>query len=79
MKGLGTNEAVLSNRVVAIHWNKIRLRDVRLAYRQFYNKSLLDRVRGETSGWYKDLLLELLYPGLLENPSIEKEYKRDGQ
>lgn len=79
MKGMGTHEALLTNRTVAVHWDKGKLDQVRHAYKARHKKSLLDRVKGETSGWYEKLLVELLYPGVLENPNAVQEYKKRGQ
>ncbi|KAF2104600.1 Annexin [Rhizodiscina lignyota] len=79
MKGIGTNEAVLTNRVVNVHWDKPHADQVKMAYKQLHHKSLIDRIRGETSGWYEKLLVELMYPGVLENPGAERDYKKRGQ
>jgi annexin A7/11 len=59
MKGLGTKDELLVNRLVRVHWNREHLRQVNVAYQRFYNKKLVDRVKGETSGDYKQLMMAL--------------------
>jgi len=59
MKGLGTKDELLVNRLVRCHWNREHLRQVNVAYKRFYNKQLIDRVRSETSGDYKALVTAL--------------------
>jgi annexin A7/11 len=60
MRGVGTRDRLLLNRVVRIHWDKQHLQQVKGAYRVHMKKELLERVRGETSGDYKRLLEALL-------------------
>ena len=60
MKGMGTKDEKLVTRVVRVHWNRQHLDQVKRAYHHKYQKSLLDRVRGETSGDYQKLMLGLL-------------------
>jgi annexin A7/11 len=59
MKGIGTKDELLVNRLVRCHWNREHLRQVNVAYKRFYNKTLTDRVRSETSGDYKALVTAL--------------------
>jgi len=59
MKGMGTKDELLVNRLVRCHWNREHLRQVNVAYRRFYNKALIDRVRGETSGDYRNLMMAI--------------------
>jgi len=59
MKGLGTKDELLVNRLVRCHWNREHLRQVNVAYKRFYNKALIDRVRGETSGDYRNLMMAI--------------------
>jgi annexin A7/11 len=59
MKGMGTKDELLINRLVRIHWNREHLRQVNVAYQRFYGKKLADRVRGETSGDYGKLMVAL--------------------
>ncbi|KAI5857175.1 hypothetical protein BZA05DRAFT_387471 [Tricharina praecox] len=60
MKGFGTKDDHLIMRVVRIHWNKRHLENVKLTYRNTYGKDLGKRIRGETSGHYRDMLLALI-------------------
>jgi annexin A7/11 len=59
MKGMGTKDELLVNRLVRCHWNREHLRQVNVAYKRFYGKQLVDRVRSETSGDYKALVTAL--------------------
>jgi annexin A7/11 len=59
MKGLGTKDELLITRLVRCHWNREHLRQVNVAYKRFFNKNLVDRVRSETSGDYKNLATTL--------------------
>jgi len=55
MRGMGTNDAALIRRIVAIHWNPDRLQQCKGAYRHFYKRELAQRIKDETSGDYKRL------------------------
>lgn len=57
MAGLGTKDHHLVNRVVKSHWDKQNLANVKGAYQARYNKSLANRIHGETSGDYRRLML----------------------
>lgn len=59
MKGLGTKDELLINRLVRVHWNREHLRQVNVAYSRFFKRSLADRVKGETSGDYGRLAVAL--------------------
>lgn len=59
MKGFGTKDEQLVNRLVRAHWNREHMRQVNVAYKRFYNKALVDRIKGETSGDYRKLLMAL--------------------
>jgi annexin A7/11 len=59
MKGIGTKDELLINRLVKCHWNREHLRQVNVAYKRFFNKQLVDRVKSETSGDYKALATAL--------------------
>jgi len=59
MKGVGTKDELLVNRLVRVHWNKEHLRQVNVAYKRFFNKNLADRVKGETSGDYGRLMVAI--------------------
>ncbi|KAG0244380.1 hypothetical protein B0O80DRAFT_448950 [Mortierella sp. GBAus27b] len=58
MHGLGTNEDQL-NRLVALHRGKF-MEKVKSAYHIDYSRTLADRVRGDTSGIYSNLICHLI-------------------
>jgi len=61
MAGLGTKDSQLIYRLVRAHWDPRRMEGIKNAYRTKYKgKTLESRVKGETSGWYKDLLVEII-------------------
>lgn len=60
MKGLGTKDDLLIMRVVRCHWNRIHMESVKNAYKNLYKRSLADRIKGETSGHYREMLLALV-------------------
>lgn len=57
MAGLGTKDHQLVNRVIKYHWNKENLANVKAAYEARYKKTLRNRIAGETSRDYKNLML----------------------
>lgn len=57
MAGMGTKDRLLVNRVITIHWNKPHRDQVKRAYQHRYKRDLLERIRGETSGDYRSLLI----------------------
>jgi hypothetical protein len=61
MKGFGTDELGLSAALVRF---RPFLQEVSKEYQRIYSKSLKDRVKGETSGDYRALLV-----GLLDSPA----------
>ena len=60
MHGVGTKDALLTNRIVRIHWDKNHLQQVKGAYQHHFHKGLVHRVKGETSGDYERLLVACL-------------------
>ncbi|CAK5274582.1 unnamed protein product, partial [Mycena citricolor] len=60
MAGFGTKDALLVFRMLRAHWNPQRMTQVAMAYRAVYDKDLLKRIKGETSGSFEKLLLSLL-------------------
>jgi len=60
MAGAGTHDALLTNRVIRIHWDKNHMNSVKGAYQHHYHKSLVHRIKGETSGDYERLLVAAL-------------------
>jgi len=59
MKGLGTNDTVLSN--IFATRTRHELQVIKHLFEKKYSKSLESWVKGETSGQYEDLLLSLLH------------------
>lgn len=60
MKGLGTKDDLLVNRLVKIHWDRGHTDQVKRAYKHFFKRDLIERVRGETSGDYRSALVACL-------------------
>lgn len=60
MKGLGTKDNLLVNETVRIHWNHQHMDQVKRAYQHFFKRDLVQRVKGETSGDYRDALVGCL-------------------
>lgn len=60
MKGLGTYDDLLVNETVRVHWDRQNMDQVKKAYQHFFKKDLIQRVRGETSGDYRDALVACL-------------------
>lgn len=63
MKGMGTKDSLLVNRVVRIHWNRSRMGQCRAAYRHFFKKDLVERIKGETRGDYEKLMVACVESG----------------
>ena len=57
MKGMGTKDELLVNRVVRIHWDRQRGAQAKAAYRHFFKKELSERIKGETRGDYERLMV----------------------
>ena len=60
MKGPGTKDEMLVCRMVANHWDRAHMAQVKGAYKVKYNRDLAGRIRGETSGDYEKILLAML-------------------
>lgn len=63
MKGMGTKDDWLVNRTVRIHWDKARMGQCRAAYRHFFKKDLVERIKGETRGDYERLMVATVESG----------------
>jgi annexin A7/11 len=61
MAGAGTKDALLTNRIVRMHWDRAHMQQIKGAYQQKYRRSLKSRVQGETAGDYEKLLVACLY------------------
>ncbi|KAH8662980.1 hypothetical protein BGZ60DRAFT_530133 [Tricladium varicosporioides] len=57
MAGIGTKDALLTQRVIRIHWDRNHMQQVKGAYQHRYRTPLVNRIRGETSGDYENLLV----------------------
>jgi annexin A7/11 len=57
MAGPGTKDTLLIQRVVRAHWDRQHMQRVRHEYQILYRKDLIKRIDGETSGYYKKLLI----------------------
>ena len=60
MKGGGTKDNLLVARVVALHWDRRHMGQVKGAYKAKYGRDLVQRVRGETSGDYQRCLIAMI-------------------
>jgi annexin A7/11 len=60
MAGMGTEDRLLVNRVVRIHWDRNHMQQVKGAYQARFHKSVVQRVKGETSGDYERLMVACL-------------------
>ena len=60
MKGVGTKDELLVNRIVRVHWDRGHLDQVRRAYLHRYKRELVARVRGETRGDLEKLCVACL-------------------
>lgn len=60
MKGAGTKDELLVDRVVRVHWDKGHLDQVKKAYMHRYKRDLIARVTGETRGDFEKLLIACL-------------------
>lgn len=57
MKGMGTKDKLLVNRVVRAHWNRGHMQKVKAMYKHVYRKELIDRIKSETRGDYERLMV----------------------
>ena len=60
MRGAGTKDSLLIERVVRLHWNRPHMEQVKQAFKHLYGKELRARVASETGGNYEKLLLAVL-------------------
>jgi len=56
MRGMGTKDERLIYRIIRAHWNRARFDAIKQLYHQKHGKTLLARVRSETSGDYRDFM-----------------------
>lgn len=60
MRGAGTKDRLLLNRVVRVHWDRNHRNQVKGAYRHAFKRELATRIKGETSGDYERFLVALV-------------------
>lgn len=62
MKGAGTKDQLMVNRIVKAHWDRAHLDQVKRAYQHRYKKDLISRVKGEihTNRDYENLMVAIL-------------------
>ena len=62
MAGAGTKDERLTYRIIRAYWKggQPYVQGVKAAYQNTYHKSLIKRVKGETSGDYERLLVAVL-------------------
>lgn len=61
MKGWGTRDGDLIYRLTRARWNSVRFHLINEAYERKYGTSLAKRIKGETSGEYRDILMLLFH------------------
>ena len=59
MRGIGTENENLLNRLVRMHWDWENFKQVKRAYKHFYHRDLVARVDGETSKDFGKLLVKI--------------------
>ena len=57
MAGIGTKDLLLVSRVVRLHWDRANMANVRSAYEKRYGTNLGKRIKSETGGDYRQLML----------------------
>ena len=60
MRGAGTKDELLVARIVALHWDRAHMAQVRGAYKHRFRTDLTARVRQETSGDYQRCLIAMI-------------------
>ena len=60
MAGIGTNDDMLVNLVVRIHWNRAHAQQVKGAYKVKFRQDLISKIKGETSGDYGRCLVAMM-------------------
>jgi len=59
MKGIGTKDTLLIQRLVRAHWDQRHLAQVRTEFLKIRKEGLVKRIDGETSGDYRKLLIAI--------------------
>ena len=75
MKGLGTDEDTLSEMIAtkpSRHLNKIKQR-----YPELYNETLENDIKGDTSDYYRNILIAMIQGGRSDNPYPNSEKMKE--
>ena len=75
MKGLGTDEDTLSEMIAtkpSRHLNKIKQR-----YPELYNETLENDIKGDTSDYYRNILIAMIQGGRSDNPYPNSQKMKD--
>jgi hypothetical protein len=75
MKGLGTDEDTLSEMIAtkpSRHLNKIKQR-----YPELYNETLENDIKGDTSDYYRNILIAMMQGGRSDNPYPNSQKMKD--
>ena len=75
IKGIGTDEDVLSE-VIATRPSR-HLSKIKEKYPELYNKTLEEDIKGDTSGYYQNLLIALVQGGRSDNPYPNSQKMKD--
>ena len=75
MKGLGTDEETLSE-IIATRSSR-HLVKVREKYSELYNESLDDAIKGDTSKYYRNILIAMIQGGRSDNPYPDSQRMKD--
>lgn len=59
MVGAGTRNHLLISRLIRIHWDKHHLAEVKQRYGRIYKQDLVNRLRKEVRGSYRDLMISI--------------------
>ena len=62
MKGMGTKERHLLNRVLRCHWDRNHMNQVKICYKQKFHQTLRSRIEGEVGGDLERGLVACLGP-----------------
>ncbi|KAM0755554.1 hypothetical protein T439DRAFT_320247 [Meredithblackwellia eburnea MCA 4105] len=73
MKGAGTADLDLTWRIVRAHWDRPRFLRIQAAFKQKYKKPLAAWVKGDTSGYFRDVLLAVVETASLPEPTPTQE------
>ncbi|TEB16534.1 Annexin, partial [Coprinellus micaceus] len=60
MAGLGTRDAALIYRTLRASWNPQRMEAIKTAYKNRFGKTLEHRIKGETSGGYREVMIMIV-------------------